>query len=267
MMYELLEYEASILVDIHHENSLLVLADGLGMDAIVYSTIRLHSDPHNLVLVSNYRLPEARFLIGLLEQNGALHPPGIITAEVNNKDREAIYKRGGVVFVSSRILVVDLLMERMPVSLVCGVLILRAHELHEACQDSFAIRLLRERNPQLFIKAFSDNALSLTSGYNHAERVMTQLGICKLVLWPRFNVQVVSCLDESQPEVEEIHTGLFDYSHCQTFRNVFLSYHLCVCVWFLKKSWCEIKASYVTKSLFNLSSAMRIVIKNNWLCT
>ncbi|CAH8872393.1 unnamed protein product [Trichobilharzia szidati] len=207
-MYELLEYEASILVDVHHENSLLVLADGLGMDAIVYSTIRLHSDPHNLVLVSNYRLPEARFLIGLLEQNGALHPPGIITAEVNNKDREAIYKRGGVVFVSSRILVVDLLMERMPVSLVSGVLILRAHELHEACQDSFAIRLLRERNPQLFIKAFSDNALSLTSGYNHAERVMTQLGICKLVLWPRFNVQVVSCLDESQPEVEEIRVRL-----------------------------------------------------------
>ncbi|CAH8609198.1 unnamed protein product [Heterobilharzia americana] len=207
-MHELLEYEASILVDVHHESSLLVLADGLGMDTIVYATIKLHSDPHNLVLVSNYRLPEARFLTGLLQRDGVLHPPGIITAEVNNKDRESIYKRGGVIFVSSRILVVDLLMERMPVSLVSGVLILRAHELHEACQDSFAIRLLRERNPQLFIKAFSDSALSLTSGYNHAERVMMQLGISKLVLWPRFNMQVVSCLNESQPEVEEIRVKL-----------------------------------------------------------
>ncbi|CAH8640635.1 unnamed protein product [Schistosoma bovis] len=207
-MYELLEYEASILVDIHHESSLLVLADGLGMDTIIYNTLRLHSDPHNLVLVSNYRLPEARFLTGILEKNGIIHSPGIITAEVNNKEREAIYKRGGVVFVSSRILVVDLLMERMPATLVSGVLILRAHELHEACQNSFAIQLLRERNPQLFIKAFSDNSLSLTSGYNHAERIMLQLGISKLVLWPRFNMQVVSCLNESQPDVEEVRVKL-----------------------------------------------------------
>ncbi|CAH8641301.1 unnamed protein product [Schistosoma curassoni] len=207
-MYELLEYEASILVDIHHESSLLVLADGLGMDTIIYNTLRLHSDPHNLVLVSNYRLPEARFLTGILKKNGIIHSPGIITAEVNNKEREAIYKRGGVVFVSSRILVVDLLMERMPATLVSGVLILRAHELHEACQDSFAIQLLRERNPQLFIKAFSDNSLSLTSGYNHAERIMLQLGISKLVLWPRFNMQVVSCLNESQPDVEEVRVKL-----------------------------------------------------------
>ncbi|CAH8633601.1 unnamed protein product [Schistosoma guineensis] len=207
-MYELLEYEASILVDIHHESSLLVLADGLGMDTIIYNTLRLHSDPHNLVLVSNYRLPEARFLTGILEKNGIIHSPGIITAEVNNKEREAIYKRGGVVFVSSRILVVDLLMERMPATLVSGVLILRAHELHEACQDSFAIQLLRERNPQLFIKAFSDNSLSLTSGYNHAERIMLQLGISKLVLWPRFNMQVISCLNESQPDVEEVRVKL-----------------------------------------------------------
>ncbi|VDO97486.1 unnamed protein product [Schistosoma margrebowiei] len=207
-MYELLEYEASILVDIHHESSLLVLADGLGMDTIIYNTLRLHSDPHNLVLVSNYRLPEARFLTGILEKNGIIHSPGIITAEVNIKEREAIYKRGGVVFVSSRILVVDLLMERMPATLVSGVLILRAHELHEACQDSFIIQLLRERNPQLFIKAFSDNSLSLTSGYNHAERIMLQLGISKLVLWPRFNMQVVSCLNESQPDVEEVRVKL-----------------------------------------------------------
>ncbi|CAI2734200.1 unnamed protein product [Schistosoma spindalis] len=207
-MYELLEYEASILVDIHHESSLLVVADGLGMDTIIYNTLRLHSDPHNLVLVSNYRLPEARFLTGILEKNGIIHSPGIITAEVNNKEREAIYKRGGVVFVSSRILVVDLLMERMPASLVSGVVILRAHELHEACQDSFVIQLLRERNPQLFIKAFSDNSLSLTSGYNHAERIMLQLGISKLVLWPRFNMQVVSCLNESQPDVEEVRVKL-----------------------------------------------------------
>ncbi|VDP85673.1 unnamed protein product [Echinostoma caproni] len=149
-------------------------------------------------------MAEARFLSLLLSRDGVLHSPSIITAEVNNKEREAMYKRGGVVFVSSRILVVDLLMDRMPASLVSGVLILRAHEMQEACQENFAIRLLRERNPSIFIKAMSDNVMSITSGYNHAERIMLQLGIPRLILWPRFNVDVVTCFDDAQPQVEEV---------------------------------------------------------------
>ncbi|KER28874.1 hypothetical protein T265_04345 [Opisthorchis viverrini] len=216
-MHELLEYEASLLLDIHEDSSLLVVAEGLGMDTIVYSTLKLHSDPHNLLLVSNYRPAEARFLSELLAKDDVLHSPGIITAEVNNKEREAIYKRGGVVFVTSRILVVDLLIERMPATLVSGVLILRAHELQEACQENFAIRLLRERNPSIFIKAMSDNAVSLTSGYNHAENIMKQAGIPKLVLWPRFNLQVVSCFAATQPQVEEVRVQLTSYmSTCQS---------------------------------------------------
>ncbi|CAH8434069.1 unnamed protein product [Dicrocoelium dendriticum] len=207
-MHELLDYEASILMDIHDDSSLLVLAEGLGLDTITYLTLKLHSDPHNLLLVSNYRVLEARFLSELLAKDKILHTPVIISAEVTGKDREAMYKRGGVVFVSSRVLVVDLLMNRMPASLVSGLLILRAHELGEACQDNFAIRLLRERNPSIFIKALSDNAISLTSGYNHAERIMLQAGISKLVLWPRFNVQVISCLADTQPQVEEVRVKL-----------------------------------------------------------
>lgn len=204
-MHELLEYEASILLDIHDDSSILVLAEGLGLDTIVYTTLKLHSDPHNLLLVSNYRLPEARFLAAELAKDPDItHPPSIITAEVSMKDREAVYKRGGVVFVSSRILVVDLLMGRMPVTLVSGVIVLRLHELQEACQDSFAIRLLRERNSNIFIKGFSDNAIAFMSGYNHVERTMKQLGVPKLVLWPRFNVQVINCFENCKPHVEEI---------------------------------------------------------------
>ncbi|CAL8085597.1 unnamed protein product [Calicophoron daubneyi] len=213
-MHELLDYEGSMLLDIHQDSSLLVVAEGLGMDTIVYTTLKLHSDPHNLLLVSNFRLPEAQFISGLLSRDNVLHPPSIITAEVNNKEREAMYKRGGVVFVTSRILVVDLLMNRMPASLVSGVLILRAHELQEASQENFAVRLLRERNPSIFIKAMSDNVISLTSGYNHAERLMIQLGIPKLVLWPRFNVQVVSCFEDTQPRVEELRVELTENMIC-----------------------------------------------------
>ena len=57
-----------------------------------------------------------------------------------------MYLAGGVLFVSSRILVVDLLKDRVPVSLVTGLLVCRAHTLLESCQEAFAIRLYRQKN-------------------------------------------------------------------------------------------------------------------------
>lgn len=57
-----------------------------------------------------------------------------------------MYLAGGVLFVSSRILVVDLLKDRVPVSLVTGLLVSRAHTLLESCQEAFAIRLYRQKN-------------------------------------------------------------------------------------------------------------------------
>ncbi|VEL07226.1 unnamed protein product [Protopolystoma xenopodis] len=186
----LLDYEKSILLDIHSESVVFVCAEGLDIDFIIYNMIKLHCDPQNLVLVSNYNVNEARHLINMLKQDDTLHIPSVITADTNTRDRETIYKRGGVVFVSSRILVVDLLMERMPSVLVSGAFILRCHQLQESCQEAFALRILRERNPDIFIKAFSDNSIALTSGFNHAEHLMMQLGISRILLWPRFNLHV-----------------------------------------------------------------------------
>ena len=57
-----------------------------------------------------------------------------------------MYLAGGVLFVSSRILVVDLLKDRVPVSLITGLLVTRAHTLLESCQEAFAIRLYRQKN-------------------------------------------------------------------------------------------------------------------------
>lgn len=57
-----------------------------------------------------------------------------------------MYLKGGVLFVSSRILVVDLLKDRVPVSHVTGFLVCRAHTVLESCQEAFAIRLYRLKN-------------------------------------------------------------------------------------------------------------------------
>jgi len=42
--------------------------------------------------------------------------------------RSDIYLEGGVLFITTRILVVDMLVERIPVHLVSGILVYKAHK-------------------------------------------------------------------------------------------------------------------------------------------
>ena len=44
---------------------------------------------------------------------------------------------GGVIFSSSRILVVDMLMDRMPIDLVTGMLVYKAHRIIETSQETY----------------------------------------------------------------------------------------------------------------------------------
>lgn len=60
--------------------------------------------------------------------------------------REKAYLEGGVYFVSTRILVVDLLKNRVPVSHITGIVVLRAHTVLESCQEAFVLRLFRQKN-------------------------------------------------------------------------------------------------------------------------
>ncbi|KAL5104999.1 DNA repair endonuclease XPF [Taenia crassiceps] len=215
-MSVLLDYEKNILLDVNEDSCMFVCSEGLDLDTILYTLIKLHNDPHNLVLISNYSLPEAKYIKAKFVLENEVYSPFIITGDVNTQERLEAYRRGGVVFVSSRILVVDLLRGTMPVELVTGVLVLRCHNLHESSQESFVLRLLRERNPRIFIKAFTDNAIALMSGYNRVEHLLNQFGISRLLLWPRFNLDVVNTLSNCPLNVEEVQVFLTEESStCQ----------------------------------------------------
>lgn len=60
--------------------------------------------------------------------------------------RQSVYMEGGVIFSSSRILVVDMLMDRMPIDLVTGMLVYKAHRIIETSQEAFILRLYRQKN-------------------------------------------------------------------------------------------------------------------------
>ena len=60
----------------------------------------------------------------------------MIIIEINSftfYHRESVYLRGGVLFVTSRILVVDMLTKRLPIHLVTGIVVYRAHKYVGDC--------------------------------------------------------------------------------------------------------------------------------------
>lgn len=57
-----------------------------------------------------------------------------------------MYLEGGVLFTSGPILVVDLLKKRIPLHLVTGILVYRAHNILNSYQEAFALRLYRQNN-------------------------------------------------------------------------------------------------------------------------
>lgn len=61
-----------------------------------------------------------------------------------------------MLFVSSRILVVDLLKHRIPTEQITGFLVCRAHNILDSCQEAFALRLYRMANKVIFLFLISN---------------------------------------------------------------------------------------------------------------
>jgi DNA excision repair protein ERCC-4 len=113
--------------------------------------LKLFYDPTTLVLVVN--CPEADEKL-YKQQLDSAH---VYESASNVNEREKTYHYGGIQFISTRILVVDLLKNRIPAELITGIFVMKAHDIIESCQEAFALRLFRQKNKTGFIKAFSRN--------------------------------------------------------------------------------------------------------------
>ncbi|NXW12717.1 XPF endonuclease, partial [Circaetus pectoralis] len=207
-MAVLLEHESQIFLDLFHQDGLVVCARGLGIDRLLLRFLRLYCEPASLVLVLNTSPAEEEYFIDQLRSDGVVHLPRRVTNEITNNTRYEFYTQGGVIFATSRILVVDFLTDRIPANLITGILVYKAHRIIESCQEAFILRLYRQKNKQGFIKAFTDNAIAFNTGFCHVERVMRNLFVRKLYLWPRFHIAVNSFLEKHKPEVVEIHVSM-----------------------------------------------------------
>jgi len=77
--------------------------------------------------------------------------PGLrnITNTTNSQRRKQIYLQGGVLAITSRILVVDMLNELIPTEIITGIVIVDAHKVaNEESTEHFILRIYRYHNTQ-----------------------------------------------------------------------------------------------------------------------
>nr|CAG4651688.1 EOG090X03DI [Triops cancriformis] len=201
---KMLEFENQIFLDVLHEDGLLIAAKGLALEQVFINLLKVYSEPGSLVLVIGTSNKEEEYFIQQLDFMGVKPLPRIINSDYSISDRQIMYLEGGVVFASSRILVVDMLMDRMPMEHLTGILVYKAQRVVESSQEAFILRLFRQKNKTGFIKAFSSSPVAFTTGFCQINRVMRNLFVKNLYLWPRFHAIVKSTLEVAQPQVIEI---------------------------------------------------------------
>uniref|UniRef100_A0A3P8TTI5 Excision repair cross-complementation group 4 n=1 Tax=Amphiprion percula TaxID=161767 RepID=A0A3P8TTI5_AMPPE len=150
----LLEFETEMFLGLFGCDGLLVVAEGMGVDRILLQFMRVYSEQGSLVLLLNTTTPEQEYFTEQLRVEGVTHLPRDGPPAMSRALSVITFtlRRGAV--VTSRILVVDFLTDRIPVSWC-----IRAPKIIESCQE-----------------AFTDKDTAFSSGFCQ-----------KLYLWPRYD--------------------------------------------------------------------------------
>lgn len=125
--------------------------------------------------------------------------------------REKMYAEGGIISVTSRILVVDLLSKLLDPETVTGLVILHAERVISTSIEAFIVRIYRQFNKIGFLKAFCDAPEPLNSAYAPLSAMMRNLFLRKPSLWPRFHVSVAQSLEgRKKADVIELEVPMSD---------------------------------------------------------
>ncbi|KAK9173039.1 RAD1,NH2 terminal ERCC4-like helicase domain containing protein [Cryptosporidium meleagridis] len=207
---QLLPFQKSILNDINnHKSCLIILSKGLGIFNIVYSYLNnVEINAGNSVFILNLSVPEVdsfkQFVQNMDQKqhekngdqfirNGSLlsNKLVVINSEMNLNKRRVFYDNGGIYIITSRILLTDLLSERLDFSHIDGIILFNAESLNvRNWNDAFILQLFKSKNPNGFIKGISHRPEILNQGYFGPGISMRYLGATDLFLYPRNNIIV-----------------------------------------------------------------------------
>ncbi|KAJ7616307.1 hypothetical protein DFH06DRAFT_1239050 [Mycena polygramma] len=206
-MSSLLPFHRAILERIHDPstNDLLVLARGLGLRRIICTLMKVYETEGSIVLLVNATAEEESEIgeeLGLM----GCRKPGlrIVGYETGSKDRQVMYKKGGLFSVTSRILVVDMLQGDIPTDRITGMLVLHAERVTPLVLEAFIVRLYREKNTTGFLKAFTDQPEHITNGMSPLKNIMKELQLRTVHIYPRFQEDIKKSLERRRADVIEL---------------------------------------------------------------
>lgn len=201
----MVQFHEHIITDLLEEPSggLVVLSSGLGLYKLISSLLLLHN-PSQGTLLLLCPSPSLKSSVLSSLSNYHHHNPNPnstqlrggyfcseITSDLPSHLRLSLYSSGAAVFVTPRILIVDLLTSRLSPSSVAGILLLNAHSLSDTSTETLIVRILRScsSSSSLYVRAFSDKPQAMVAGFAKPERILKCLYLRKLHLWPRFQVR------------------------------------------------------------------------------
>ncbi|OBZ86984.1 DNA repair protein rad16 [Choanephora cucurbitarum] len=202
----MLEFQKQILTEIVTEDGLLIISPGLGLFQIVCSLVQIYTGGNHLVLLINSTKEQDELIQEQLAAHGVPFEHGLRRIEYNTpaEKRSSMYRESGIFSVTSRILAVDMLLNRLPVTLVNGVIVHNAHRVRPNSMEELILRIYREHNKEGFLKALTDKPDAFSSGFAPLQSMMKSLFLRKTHLWPRFQVTVTENLAQSDGHVVEL---------------------------------------------------------------
>ncbi|KAF5177658.1 Dna repair endonuclease uvh1 [Thalictrum thalictroides] len=209
----MVQFHEHIISDLLEDSNggLVILSSGLALHKLISSLLVLHSSSQGTLLIlsaSPSQKSSITHSLLTLNPNPNNSRPTEITSDLSVQHRHSLYSSSSIFFITSRILIVDLLTSKLPTSKISGLIILNAHNLSDTCTEAFIVRIFRSLNRDAYVRAFSDKPHSMVSGFAKAERIVKSLYLRKLYLWPRFQVYVSQDLEKNPPIVVDIRVSL-----------------------------------------------------------
>ncbi|CCE62341.1 hypothetical protein TPHA_0C01850 [Tetrapisispora phaffii CBS 4417] len=123
----------------------------------------------------------------------------VVTADSLSVDnRRKLYLSGGIISVTSRILIADLLSGVIHPNRITGLVVLNVEKIRHLSNESFIVEIYRTKNKWGFIKAFSEVPESFVMEFSPLLRKLKDLRLKNVLLWPRFRFEVSSCLNPKE---------------------------------------------------------------------
>lgn len=196
-----------------------MLARGLGLLKVVTNLLHAYDAAgNNLIVIVGADDRENGWIGESLAEHAAISMSpkarglSLVNTELMSVNtRQKLYNKGGILSITSRILVVDLLSELLDPATITGMVVLHADRVVATSQEAFILRIFRQQNKDGFLKAFSDQPEPFSTGFAPLSTMMRNLFLRRPSLWPRFHATIATSLEgKKKAEVIELEVGMTD---------------------------------------------------------